>query len=588
MIQPLFVGDARPERRRIPIWLVLDSDNKSPATAETGGQPKVSINGGTAVNTTNTLVAIDTATGLYYIELTQSELAGLRPLDWVVVTYKSSNTAAQAALRGVDVLPFVDEGTAQAGAVGSITLQSGASATPSAYVGMFVWIYAGTGKDQVREISAYNGTTKVATPTTNFLTAPDGTSRYLVLFAAPSADVPTAVWAAQVAGLTAAGSVGNQIRTSLDVAVSTRLASAEYLAPDNDNITAAAQAAQAALTSADSALAQATTAATQATAAATAAQSVDTKLTTARAANLDKVDVTVSSRSSHSAADVVTAMEGPATKLSGLRADYTTARAARIDNVDVAVSTRLATSGYTAPDNAGVAALSTALTALRTDYTTARATNLDRLDAAISTRLATSGYTAPDNAGVAALRADYTTARAAKLDLVDVTVSSRLAGATYVAPNNADIATAAAQATTAATQATQAATSAASVDGKVTTQRAANLDRIDANVSSAGTAASAAVGPAVTAALASGVALTGTERTALVNAILGAAVEADTTVKNALQLIAATVAGQVSGATAEAGQATVQVTNPSGTATRVSALTDENGNRISVTTNFAG
>lgn len=38
-------------------------------------------------------------------------------------------------------------------------------------------------------------------------------------------------------------------------------------------------------------------------------------------------------------------------------------------------------------------------------YTTARGDNLDGLDAAVSTRLATSGYTAPDNADITAIKA---------------------------------------------------------------------------------------------------------------------------------------------------------------------------------------
>jgi hypothetical protein len=54
-------------------------------------------------------------------------------------------------------------GTAQAGAAGSITLASGASAVNSYYNGMIITITAGTGNGQVGVITGYVGSTKVAT-----------------------------------------------------------------------------------------------------------------------------------------------------------------------------------------------------------------------------------------------------------------------------------------------------------------------------------------------------------------------------------------------------------------------------------------
>jgi hypothetical protein len=90
-------------------------------------------------------------------------------------------------------------------------------------------------------------------------------------------------------------------------------------------------------------------------------------------------------------------------------------------------------------------------------------TELARLDVAVSTRLATAGYTAPDNAGIAAIKAktdnlpaspaamgDIPTpaenALAVRAELavemgrLDVSVGSRLAAASYVSPDNASIA----------------------------------------------------------------------------------------------------------------------------------------------------
>jgi hypothetical protein len=86
---------------------------------------------------------------------------------------------------------------------------------------------------------------------------------------------------------------------------------------------------------------------------------------------------------------------------------------ARLDNLDAAVSSRLASTGYTAPDNAGVSSLNTKLT-------TTRAGNLDNLDAAISSRSTASDIpTATQNAS--AVRTNLTT----ELGRVDAAISTR-------------------------------------------------------------------------------------------------------------------------------------------------------------------
>lgn len=72
-------------------------------------------------------------------------------------------------------------GTAQAGAAGSITLAAGASATDNIYNGMVISLTSGTGSGSKGIITAYNGTSKVATvqKTTTAFT-PDGTSAYSI------------------------------------------------------------------------------------------------------------------------------------------------------------------------------------------------------------------------------------------------------------------------------------------------------------------------------------------------------------------------------------------------------------------------
>lgn len=74
-----------------------------------------------------------------------------------------------------------DSGTAQAGAAGSITLAAGASAVTDFFKGAWIFISAGTGAGQGRKITAYNGTSKVATISPNWATNPDATSVYALI-----------------------------------------------------------------------------------------------------------------------------------------------------------------------------------------------------------------------------------------------------------------------------------------------------------------------------------------------------------------------------------------------------------------------
>jgi hypothetical protein len=70
--------------------------------------------------------------------------------------------------------------TAQAGGVSTITLKAGASAVDGFYNNAFITITDGTGAGQIRWISGYNGTTKVATVSTAWATQPDNTSGYSI------------------------------------------------------------------------------------------------------------------------------------------------------------------------------------------------------------------------------------------------------------------------------------------------------------------------------------------------------------------------------------------------------------------------
>lgn len=71
-------------------------------------------------------------------------------------------------------------GTAQAGFVESITLDAGASVTDGFYNGMVIRITSGTGANQIGEIIAYNGTTKVAEVSKAWAVQPDATSVFRI------------------------------------------------------------------------------------------------------------------------------------------------------------------------------------------------------------------------------------------------------------------------------------------------------------------------------------------------------------------------------------------------------------------------
>jgi hypothetical protein len=78
-------------------------------------------------------------------------------------------------------LQTVRSNTAQAGASTSITLDASASSTTDYYDGCTVFITGGTGVGQYRLMTAYNGTTKVATVTPAWATNPDNTSTFAIL-----------------------------------------------------------------------------------------------------------------------------------------------------------------------------------------------------------------------------------------------------------------------------------------------------------------------------------------------------------------------------------------------------------------------
>ena len=109
-----------------------------------------------------------------------------------VLTGATHNVATSSGrrLRQLEASFVITAGTAQAGTANTITLAAGESATDDIFQGDRVIIVAGTGIEEHGIITVYNGTTKVATMSQNWVITPDATSEYEL----SPADVDVETW----------------------------------------------------------------------------------------------------------------------------------------------------------------------------------------------------------------------------------------------------------------------------------------------------------------------------------------------------------------------------------------------------------
>lgn len=106
-------------------------------------------------------------------------LSGLSPVAFVASferLLKAIKGATTVGDVGVELSVAERTGTAQGGAVDSITLDAGASGTDDFFNGMVLRITSGTGSNQIRQVIDYDGTTKIAKVNANFTVTPDATS----------------------------------------------------------------------------------------------------------------------------------------------------------------------------------------------------------------------------------------------------------------------------------------------------------------------------------------------------------------------------------------------------------------------------
>jgi hypothetical protein len=108
-----------------------------------------------------------------------------------ILTGATHNVATSAGRRLRELAEFgqLTAGTAQAGAATTITLDAGESAIDDFYRFALIGINGGTGENQIRIITAYDGTTKIATVDRAWAVNPNATSEYVIGLNAAS--VPT-------------------------------------------------------------------------------------------------------------------------------------------------------------------------------------------------------------------------------------------------------------------------------------------------------------------------------------------------------------------------------------------------------------
>lgn len=394
-----------------------------------------------------------------------------------VINLKLDNTATTGVQFVGDLRLYRDDGAAPVVSTtsggGSITL----------YAGKVYTVNVGSGVTPQDKIDIVNG---VWDATLSAYQDPGSTGEALDAAAAGGGGggaTAEQVWTYATRTLTAnpgptaaqnATAVRTELSTELariDVATSTRLATAGYTAPDNASVaailvdtgttlpaqiaalptpldaTATQAAAAAALTAYDAATGADLT--PLATAAAVAAIPTNPLLT--NDARLNNIDATISSRLASTA---YTAPDNAS--ISAILTDTGTTLPAQIaaipeplDATQTQAAALAAIVAYDVASGADLAPLATAaaVAAIPTTPLLASDVRLNALDVAISTRLATSGYTAPDNASVAAILVDTGTtipaqiaALPAPLDATQTQAAAAAALTAYDAATAADLA----------------------------------------------------------------------------------------------------------------------------------------------------
>ena len=102
-------------------------------------------------------------------------------LPTTIGKHRYSNPSDFGSQMNLTLMSGAHTGTAQTGAVGSITLAADEDVTEDFILGKYVLVTSGTGASSCSQVTAYSTSTKVATVTPNFETAPAASSGYSVV-----------------------------------------------------------------------------------------------------------------------------------------------------------------------------------------------------------------------------------------------------------------------------------------------------------------------------------------------------------------------------------------------------------------------
>lgn len=145
-----------------------------------------------ATATVNSITGRD---GIGEFEVLANDLNVIAATVWDEVLTKSTHDIANSAgkivrqLRGMTI----HEGTAQAGGLNTVTLDTGASATDHIYKECLIVIIAGTAAGEAHHILSYNGATKVAVVDQNWYVQPDNTSDFIMFGSSAHDTIETGV-----------------------------------------------------------------------------------------------------------------------------------------------------------------------------------------------------------------------------------------------------------------------------------------------------------------------------------------------------------------------------------------------------------
>jgi hypothetical protein len=162
-----------------------------------------------------------TATSIAADAITAAKVAADVHAEAADANWDEARSGHVAAGSFGEALQVTRTGTAQAGANGSITLDTGASATNDIYIGQVIAILSGTGADQSRIITDYNGTTKAATVLPIWVTNPSTDSVFIIRPYGP-ADVE--LWKQEAPNALVSGNLHANVATiSLDATAANNL-----------------------------------------------------------------------------------------------------------------------------------------------------------------------------------------------------------------------------------------------------------------------------------------------------------------------------------------------------------------------------